>query len=110
MAKNTTKETTNELERLRDILYGEHARSMEDRVTDLEDRLAQFSQDISKRLESASGGQAKELQDARMALGQRLDQVEASLADQRESDWNKLGSLLVELGHQLQNGQLKNDG
>ncbi len=73
---NPVQSSSNELERLRDILYGEQTRTTETRLTALENRMS--------------------------ALEKQLSALTTKLSDEKVSR-ETLGEMLIELGQRLQN-------
>jgi hypothetical protein len=76
----------NELERLREILYGSQARNTEKRLGDLEIRLEDthrsLSDALNEKLQAVSDTASARLSDARQELGTRLDEQSASQSAQ----------------------------
>lgn len=66
---------SNELERLRDILYGEYARDTASRLTVLEAQLLEFRQQTHQSLESQSNTQANQLEVTRQDLEDKLTKL-----------------------------------
>jgi len=72
-AKNETPQLPNELERLRDILYGEYARDTATRLTDLEAELLAFRQKTNQAIDSQSSSQSNQLEVTRQDLEDKLE-------------------------------------
>lgn len=117
--KSATGPTFSELERLRDILYGEYARDASVRMDDLEAHLAQFRLEVLKNLQDQDSGQANQLEVTRQelidkidalstSLHKRMDDLEADMLrrfaamDDQKANRRDLGQMLVAMGQQLQ--------
>ncbi|MDJ0752456.1 MAG: hypothetical protein QNJ45_02985 [Ardenticatenaceae bacterium] len=66
---------SNELERLRDILYGEYARDTASQLTVLEAQLLEFRQQTHQSLESQSNAQANQLEVTRQDIEDKLTKL-----------------------------------
>ncbi len=108
-----------ELERLRDILYGDYARDTSVQLDDLEARLATFRQELLTRTSDLDQAQSDQLEVTRQTLEDRLgaleqhftnriDNFEAQMAEQlakmddQKANRRELGRMLVMIGQKLQ--------
>lgn len=117
-----------DLERLRDILFGQQARTSAQRFAALETQLASLRRDLEQRMGTNADTASAQVQEARTALTQRLDELTASVQqlrtdtthsderlrqellgliaalDDRKAARHSLGQMLIEMGQRLQNG------
>lgn len=100
-----TAETSNDLEQLRAILYGNQARATEKRMTDLEARLETVRQElndsITERVSSAAGSSASELAKTRQELSDQLARQQADSAAQNKAWEERLDRLSTDLNKKL---------
>lgn len=71
--------STEDLDRLRDILFGQQARSSAQRFAALENHITSVRRDLEQRMGANADSAATQLTDARAALEERLDELTASL-------------------------------
>jgi chromosome segregation ATPase len=71
--------TTADLDRLRDILFGQQSRSNAQRFAALENHITAVRRDLEQRMGANADSAATQLTDARAALEERLDELTASL-------------------------------
>ena len=120
-SKNQEKATVkSELERLREILFGEYEQSTDSRIDNLEAKLAQFSREILQSLSGQGDEQSRQIETTRQSLEDKLEQIGADIRQEiagvrRDMDAQVaalrhdlaekqvLGRLLIDLGTQIQN-------
>jgi uncharacterized protein YPO0396 len=71
---------TGDLERLRDIIFGQHARTIEERLNAVEAEVERLHRELTEALNSLGDTSASELTTARRELKQRLDEQVAAHA------------------------------
>jgi len=71
--------STEDLDRLRDILFGQQARSNAQRFAALENHITAVRRDLEQRMGANADVAATQLTDARAALEERLDELTTSL-------------------------------
>ncbi|MBL8045156.1 MAG: hypothetical protein JNL09_01370 [Anaerolineales bacterium] len=71
--------TSADLDRLRDILFGQQSRSNAQRFAALENHITAMRRDLEQRMGSNADAAATQLTEARAALEERLDELTASL-------------------------------
>ena len=104
-----------ELERLRDILYGDYARTTAVQLDELLDQLKQYQNETINRLQSQANHQANQLEVTREQLEEKIELLnqrlnafqqemerQLDLMDDAKADRRALGRMLVALGQQLQ--------
>ncbi len=107
-----TGSSVKELERLRDILYGEQARATEDRLGDLEKRLEKVRSDLNalfrkehKSLQTSFEKQisnlSKQLEEHEVEASERLENTRSELAGDFTNRHNDQAAQLRELRQQL---------
>ena len=88
-AKSTTG-SAKELERLRDILYGEQARATEDRLGSLENRLEKVRSELNALFRKEHKALQTSLEKEINTLGKQLDEHEAAAAERLENARSEL--------------------
>jgi flagellar hook-associated protein FlgK len=107
-----TGSSVKELERLRDILYGEQARATEDRIGSLENQLEKVRSDLhslirkeNKNLQSSLEKQiqtlSKQLDDFTVESSERLENTRTELSTDFSKRFNDQSAQLRELRQQL---------
>lgn len=107
-----TGSSVKELERLRDILYGEQARATEDRLGDLEKRLEKVRSDLNAlfrkehkslqtSLEKQISNLSKQLDEHEIEASERLEHTRSELTDDFTNRLNDQAAQLRELRQQL---------
>jgi phenylalanyl-tRNA synthetase alpha subunit len=112
-------ETPNELERLRDILFGAQSRTIEERLLTLDARVTQLYQELNGRLQEQERTFQTDLNTLNSTLQQTISDAEQNSHQRDEALQTKLqgldqrlegtkvsrqelGQLLIEMGQQLQ--------
>jgi cell division protein FtsB len=106
--------TVNELERVRDILFGETARSYDERLDSLKRYLDDLKAEVTQLTAATSAqneAQSQSLVEAQHALSQSLQQMQqeilaaiARLEDQKVNRY-EFGRALIQLGESMLTGQ-----
>jgi septal ring factor EnvC (AmiA/AmiB activator) len=81
-----------ELERLRDILYGEQARATEDRLGDLEKRLEKVRTELNSLFRKEHKNLQTSLEKQINALNKQLDEHEITAAERLENTRSELNN------------------
>jgi chromosome segregation ATPase len=81
------KHLQSDLDRLRDILFGERIRALEDRLDEMEQRLQRATLEVNRRLEHEVEGLLSQIG----ALGKRLDEQILALRAQQMADLKAAG-------------------
>ncbi len=99
MASKNNQETATptELERLRDILFGEYARHTELKIEDIESHLNQFRREILKALSDQESIQANQLETTRQALDDKLSQA----GNSHQALENRLDQFAADVNQQI---------
>ena len=104
-----------ELQQLRGIVLGEYEVEIDERLANLEQKMARAQADLTKAIDDANAQRANEIQAVRDLIDDRLaaltadmnkqfDAVNAQLADLQANhvDRGQLGQMLIAMGTQLQ--------
>jgi tetrahydromethanopterin S-methyltransferase subunit G len=95
--QSSSKSETNELERLRDILYGERVRSIEERLDEVEQRITRNTTEMNRRIDHDVEELGKRLD----SLNKRFDERLLALQTQQSADLsNKMEQLSQQLNQQ----------
>jgi tetrahydromethanopterin S-methyltransferase subunit G len=84
---SSSKTEGNELEHLRDILYGERVRSIESRLDEIDQRISRNTTELNHRVDH----EVEELSKRLDALGKRFDECALALQSQEAADINAIG-------------------
>ena len=87
----------NELERLRDILYGQQARSTEERLKALSDRLEKIKAEMSARIDALDNQLTARLEALQAELTERLENQQSSQSQATEANRKALAAQLSQL-------------
>ena len=88
----TTAGSAKELERLRDILYGEQARATEDRLGDLENRLEKVRNELNSLFHKEHKNLQTSLEKQISALSKQLDEHAIEAAERLENTRSELNN------------------
>lgn len=114
-ASHSAQTSGDELERLRDILIGNHVRSSEQSVGELKAQLTALRDEFEARLNALGVDLANSLQEAQESARQRDEELEEDLRklhqllDAEKSIRSSVGHILVELGQRLQDVDTQSD-
>jgi DNA repair exonuclease SbcCD ATPase subunit len=107
-ASSSVEASGDELDRLRDILIGNHVRSSEESIGEVQAQLMALREEFEARLNDLGANLANDLQQAQESARQRDEEVDGDLRQLRqlldaEKDIrSSVGQMLVELGQRLQ--------
>ena len=109
MASKTNDEKAavkSELERLREILFGEFEQSTESRLEGVEAHLAQFRREMLKSLDERDSQQGYQIEATRSALEERLDKMAAEMQQEFQSLRRDMDAHVAALRHELTGKQV----
>lgn len=97
MANQTSsKAESNELERLRDILYGERVRSIEERLDEIDQRIGRNSSEINRRIDHDLEELGKRLDSMNKRFDERLLALQTQQTASLDSNVENLSTLINE--------------
>ena len=104
--EQTTAPTSNDLDQLRDILYGNQARATENRLNDLEARLEATRQELSAELDrqisSLTSASSTQLAETQSALSDQLTRQAADQSTQIKSVQENLNQVATDFNQRLE--------
>lgn len=111
MSKNKTTPTTkiegsNDLDQLRDILYGNQARATENRLADLEARLEtvrrELNQAFNERITALADSSSSQLDKSYKKISDQLAKQQSNQESQNQALQGKITKLSADFGQQLE--------
>ena len=115
MSEQPTGATASELERLRDILYGDYARTTSVQLDELLIQVDAYQQETRQKMRDQALDQGNQLEATRQELEEKLAQLTQRVADfeqemaqrlaimdDQKANRRELGRMLVAMGQQLQ--------
>lgn len=112
MSKSNQNATSGEISAIRNILMGEHINASSARFKEMNDKITDVEQRLHQQMEQLADQQAKALQQLRKEVGEKLQELEDTLQqksstlhtkieDTSKSDLTKISTLLQELSQKL---------